>query len=211
MKYSQYFDRRTNTFLKSYEMIKEKMGNVNKIYNIVELGTSRSFVNGDVDGCMNTDKKYWDPNNPTNWDWGAGIFTKVFAENLKDEKCNIYTIDPDDKAILIVTTMCNQYDKVKIFKTDSTNFLSNFNEKIDFLYMDHMETSEEAAIQHLNDIKLIIDKDLMSENGIILVDDVGHSIIDGKGKYSIPFLQNNNYKIVIHEYQVLMEKNNILI
>ena len=46
---------------------------------------------------------------------------------------------------------------------------------------------------------------------IILVDDVGQSIIDGKGKYSIPFLQNNNYNIVIHDYQVLMEKNNILV
>jgi hypothetical protein len=216
MKYSQYFDRRSSTFLKSYEMIKENMGkngngNENKMYNIVELGTSRSFVTGGVDGCMNTDKKYWRPFKPDIWDWGAGIFTKVFAENLKDEKCNIYTIDPDDNAIAIVTTMCKEYKKVKICKTHSTNFLSDFNEKIDFLYMDHMETSEEAAIQHLNDIKLIFERNLMSENGIILVDDVGQSIIDGKGKYSIPFLQNNNYNIVIHDYQVLMEKNNVLV
>jgi hypothetical protein len=72
--------------------------------------------------------------------------------------------------------------------------------------MDHMETSEEAAIQHLDDIKLIIDKNMMSENGVILIDDIGYNIIDGKGKYSIPFLEKNNYKITIHDYQVLMER-----
>jgi len=212
MKYSNYFDRRTSTFLKSYELIKsnmEKMEDKNKVYNIVELGTSRSFVTGGVDGCMLPDKKYWHPNNPELWDWGAGIFTKVFAENLKDDNCNIYTVDPDSNAISIVTAMCQEYKNVKICKTYSTNFLFDFDEKIDFLYMDHMETSEEAAFQHLNDIKLIIDKDIMSENGVILIDDIGHNIIDGKGKYSIPFLQNNNYKITIHDYQVLMEKKTL--
>ena len=209
MKYSQYFSRRTSTFLKSYEMIKtnmEKMKNDNISYNIVELGSSRSFVNGGVNGCMIPDEKYWDPNNPVIWDWGAGIFTKVFAENLKEQKCNIYTVDPDTSANKIVTTMCNEYSNVKIHKTYSTNFLLDFSEKIDFLYMDHMETSEEAAMQHLIDIKLILGKGLMSEKCIILVDDVGSNILDGKGKYSIPYLQNNGYNIVIHDYQVLLEK-----
>jgi hypothetical protein len=74
--------------------------------------------------------------------------------------------------------------------------------------MDHMETSEEAAMQHLIDIKLILEKGLMSEKCIILVDDVGSNILDGKGKYSIPYLQKNGYNIVIHDYQVLLEKNN---
>ena len=46
----------------------------------------------------------------------------------------------------------------------------------------------------------------MSEKCIILVDDVGSNILDGKGKYSIPYLQNNGYNIVIHDYQVLLEK-----
>jgi hypothetical protein len=65
--------------------------------------------------------------------------------------------------------------------------------------MDHMETSEEAAKQHLEDAKIIIEKDLMNKNGIILIDDIGYNIVDGKGKYSIPFLLENGYEIVIHE------------
>jgi hypothetical protein len=141
----------------------EKMADKNRTYNIVELGSSRSFVTGGVPGCMSPDTKYWYPNNPNLWDWGAGIFTKVFAENLKGQKCNIYTVDPDINANIIVTVMCDEYKNVTICKTYSTNFLLDFNDKIDFLYMDHMETSEEAAIPHLVDVKLIIDKNMMSE------------------------------------------------
>ena len=87
-------------------------------------------------------------------------------------------------------------------------FLNSFTEKIDFLYMDHMETSEEAAILHFLDAKLVVDKNLISENGIILIDDIGPDIIGGKGKYSIPYLLDNGYKIVMHEYQVLMIRDN---
>lgn len=206
MKYLQYFGKRTDTFSKSYEIIKNKLSaNENCIYNIVELGSSRSFV-GIADGCMIPDIKYWNPSNPSIWDWGAGIFTKVFSENLKDERCYIYTVDPDVNANFIVTTMCNEYNNVKICQTYSSDFLSKFNEKIDFLYMDHMETSEAAAVQHYNDIKYILDNNLMSDNGVILIDDVGSNVLDGKGKYSIPYLLNNNYHIILHSYQVLLEK-----
>ena len=207
MIYSDYFGRRKNTFEKSYELIQKNMENSQDTYNIVELGSSRSFVTGGVEGCLSTDPRFWNPNNPDTWDWGAGVFTKVFAENLCGKNYKLYTVDPSSDANAIVTTMCGEYNDVIIHKTYSSDFLNSFNEKIDFLYMDHMETSEEAAVQHLNDAKIIIEKKLMSENGIILIDDIGENIIDGKGKYSIPFLQNNNYKIILHEYQVLMENN----
>ncbi len=137
---------------------------------------------------------------------GAGIFTKVFAENLKDTNCKIITIDPDASANFIVTTMCKDYNNVIIKQEYSTDFIKSFSGKIDMLYMDHMETSENAALQHLEDLKILINNNLMSENAIILIDDVGNDSPYGKGKYSIPFLLNNGYKILIHEYQVLMIK-----
>lgn len=210
MIFNNFFDRRKNTFEKSYELILQNMKNKGKknTYNIVELGTSRSFVTGGVQGCLSPDPIYWYPNRPELWDWGAGIFTKVFAENLEGQNYKLHTVDPSKEANTIVKTMCSEYDEVKIHLTDSTHFLNSFTEKIDFLYMDHMETSEEAAILHLTDAKLIVDKKLMSENGIILIDDIGPDIIGGKGKYSIPYLLDNGYKIIIHEYQVLMIRDN---
>ena len=76
----------------------------------------------------------------------------------------------------------------------------------DFLYMDHMESSEEACRQHLEDIKIVIEHDLMSGDGIILVDDVGDNITRTKGKYSIPYLIENGYEKLVHEYQVLLQR-----
>jgi hypothetical protein len=203
MKYSEYFDRRTNTFLKAFDLIQNR--DRNTPYIIVELGTSRSFVNGQYEGCTSPDKKYWEPNNPEKWDWGAGIFTKVFSENLKGENVIIYTIDPNREAISIVQTMCEN-NNVNIINGYSSDFLIHFNGKIDFLYMDHLESSEEASIQHLYDSEIVIKRDLMTSNGVILVDDVGDNIINTKGKYSIPYLMQNGFKKIIHEYQVLLVK-----
>ena len=203
MLYSEFIGRRKNTFEKSYELILDNMID-NKVYNIVELGSSRSYVTGGVEGCLNPDKKYWSPNNPRLWDWGAGVFTKVFSDNLKAENFKLYTIDPDDAANIITTTMCGDDDNVIVVQGFSSDFLNTIDFKIDFLYMDHMESSEEASIQHLKDCELIINNNLMSDNGIILIDDVGDNMSCTKGKYSIPYLMKHNFTVLIHEYQVLM-------
>lgn len=205
MKYSGFFDRRKNTFEKSYELILENM-KPEHTYNIVELGTSRSFVSGNYQGCMSTNIAYWRPDEPSDWDWGAGIFTKVFSDNLEGTNYKLYTIDPNSNAIKIVNTMCGANKNIEIVQDYSTEFLKSIDFKIDFLYMDHMESGEEACVQHLADSKYIIENDLMSANGIILIDDIGDNIINTKGKYSIPYLLENGYKQVVAEYQVLLQK-----
>lgn len=205
MKYSQYFDRRKNTFEKSHQLILDAIEN-DKEYNIVELGSSRSYVNGDYPGLCNSNDIFWKSDKPHMWDWGAGIFTKVFSDNLEGKNYKLYTIDPNEDANKIVSTMCRDNNKVIVKSGYSTDFLRTIDFKIDFLYMDHMESSEEASLKHLEDCKLIVEKDLMSKNAIILIDDVGENMYHTKGKYSIPFLSENNYKIIIQEYQVLMQR-----
>jgi hypothetical protein len=74
--------------------------------------------------------------------------------------------------------------------------------------MDHMESSEEACVQHLIDAKIIVENDLLSENGIVLIDDVNYpDYINSKGKYSIPYFLENNFYLVIGEYQVILVKS----
>jgi hypothetical protein len=206
MLYYDLLDRRINTFSKSLSLIKESMKK-DTPYTIVELGTSRSFVNGGYDGCCSPDPIYWSPKQPKIWDWGAGVFTKVFSDNLRNDNVKLYSIDPNEGAIFISSTMCKGNSNVKIIKDYSTNFLNSIDFKIDFLYMDHMESGEDACIQHLNDSKLIVEKNLMSDNGIILIDDVGTDLYHTKGKYSIPYLLENGYNLVLHEYQVLLVRS----
>ena len=204
MLYQEFFIHRTNTFKKSFELLLEKYKN--KSLMIVELGTSRSFLSGVL--CY--DPSYFNVNEPHNWDWGAGLFTKVFSDNLDNNSIDykLYSIDPNIDAINVSKNICCENEKI-IYITDySTNFLQNVDFKIDFLYMDHMESSEEACIQHLTDAKIIIENDLLSENGIILIDDVNYpEYINSKGKYSIPYFLENNFKLIIGEYQVILVKS----
>jgi hypothetical protein len=216
MKYSEFFDRRKNTFVKSYELILEHMSQKqdreagregaigDSVYTIVELGSSRSFVNHCFEGCCSPDMKYWYPEEPHKWDWGAGVFTKVFSDNLTGRSFTLITVDPDESAHRVVTVMCDGHPNVVIEKNDSSSFLRSFTGKIDFLYMDHMESSEEACLQHLEDCKILLDLNLLSDNAILLIDDVGDGVTLTKGKYSIPFLMEHGFRTVLSEYQVLM-------
>ena len=205
MLYSEFFGRRKNTFEASYAHIKANL-NPAKPYSILELGTSRSFVSHGYPGCMNPSQKFWTPGSPEKWDWGAGVFTKVFADNLKGANFSLTTVDPSRAAIDIVTVMCKDNSEVKIIQDYSTNILNAMDSKIDCLYMDHMESGEEACVKHLEDSKIIVERDLISENGIILIDDVGDNIRETKGKYSIPYLLQHGFVQVLHEYQVLLKK-----
>jgi len=196
MIYEEFLSQRKNTFLKTFDLIKDKENII-----IVELGTSRSFKSWGI----SSDLKDWSPNSPKKWAWSDGCFTRLFTDNLKDKNYTIYTIDPCSSAIKVVRTMCDDNSNVKIHQTTSTEFLKDFDDKIDLLYMDHLESGEEACRVHLQDAKYIVEKNMMSEDSIILIDDCPLNEI-GKGKYSIPYLLNNGYETVIHEYQMLLIK-----
>jgi hypothetical protein len=69
-----------------------------------------------------------------------------------------------------------------------------------------MDSGEEACLQYLIDAKLVIEKDLINKNGIILIDDVDKNLHETKGKYSIPYLLNNGFELILHNYQALLRK-----
>ena len=201
MKYSEFFNNRKNTFEKTYELILNNIDS-KKTFNIVELGTSRSFVSQRI---IN-DEKYWTPDNIENWAWSDGFFTKTFADNLEGYNFKLYTVDPCPNANKVVKTVIGNNKNVEVISGYSTDFLNNIDFKIDLLYMDHMESSIEACKLHLIDSKLIIEKDLMAKKSLILIDDTTPVSNGGKSLFSLPYLINNGYKKIIHEYQVLLSK-----
>ena len=204
IKYHQLLDKRKNSFLKSLEIIK-KQASKKSIFNIVELGTSRSFISGYIE----QDANKWNKHNPQGWDWGAGCFTKFFAENLKQYKnITIHSVDPCPKAINVSSKICEDNDNVKLYQLKAEDFIRKIDFKIDFLYMDHMESGEESCIVHLNDIKYLIENQKLSSDCAVLHDDVNNNAPISKSKYSIPFLKDNGYKEIISEYQSLMTPNN---
>jgi hypothetical protein len=182
---------------------------------IVELGTSRSFVCGRFEGCNSDDTKYWEPTNPKKWDWSAGCFTKVFS-NLYPNS-DFHTLDLQKLHIERCKIMNKDRDNITYHVSSSEDFLNKFDKKVDLLYLDtgDMTPIEETAQLHLREAKIIVERDILANDGIILIDDVKSIVpkkIDGeisdlgKAKYSIPYFLENGYEIKMEEYQYVLKK-----
>ena len=84
----------------------------------------------------------------------------------------------------------NNIDFVNFVIDDSLNFLSNFSEKIDFLYLDSLDGQfAESSNHQLQEIKIA--KERLSSRALVLLDDKG-----AKTNLSIDFMLKNNFKII---------------
>lgn len=182
---------------------------------IVEMGTSRSFVDGKFPGCNSDDPKYWDISNPEIWDWSAGCFTRVFGELIQDTDIDLITLDLEAKHIERCKVMTSDLKNIEYYVMSSEDFLLKGEGQIDFLYMDTGDVTpiEPTANLHLRESKIIVENNLISDGGIILIDDVKNiqskkqdSSDYGKAKYSVPYLLENGFEIVMDEYQVVLVK-----
>lgn len=205
---------RSFTFKRAFELFEQNNGKV-----IVELGTTRSFVHGGLPGCNTDDTKWWTPNNPENWDWGAGCFTRTVAACLHHVNPQIHTVDIDARHISRCKIMTSEFANIITYHINSSvTFLQrcNFPGGIDLIYLDtgDMTPIEPTAQLQLEEAKVIVERNLLSPNGLILIDDVrnqtpkkfGETSDLGKAKYSIPYLLNHGFEIVENEYQILLKK-----
>lgn len=212
----QYFGRvpkfRYDTMRYCWDYFLEK-----NFKTVVELGTSRSFVDGKYEGCNSDDTHYWEPENPDVWDWSAGCFTRVTAELIQGTDIDFITVDLSPHHITRSQIMTRGFNNIEHFVMSSEEFLESGDGKIDYLYMDtgDMTPIEPTSQLHLREAKIIVERDIMSDGGIILIDDVRNATPKkiakeksdyGKAKYSIPYLQENGFDIVMDEYQVVMVK-----
>jgi hypothetical protein len=202
MKYSEFLDRRLPTSLKAFECINQRI-DPERTYNIVELGTSRSYASWRIE----TNPAFWFPDNPERWPWSDGFFTRLMADNLEGKNFRLWTVDPNPDACIVARTCCGNNERVSVVQDYSTNFLNSVDFKIDFLYMDHLESGEDACRKHLEDAKLVVEKKLMRDNALIMVDDteVGEKPSYVKGRDSIPYLESHGFTKVLHGYQVLLD------
>lgn len=208
---SRYF-----TFKLAFEHFIQSNGSV-----VVELGTSRSFVHGGLVGCNSNDPIYWTPENPENWDWGAGFFTRMAAQTLKPFNPIIHTVDLAKSHITRCQLMTKPFEKfVRYHVCSSVDFLRTLQpQSVDLLYLDtgDMWPIEPTAYLQLEEAMVIVERDLLTRDGIILIDDVKNQtpkqfgeVSDlGKSKYAIPYLLSNGYEIVADEYQVILRKGKI--
>ena len=182
-KYNNSKNIRFLSFQKTLKICQER-----NLSNIVETGTSRGKIK------FLFFHKY---------NWKDGMSTIMFAEYAKYIDGRLHTCDISKKNIDNAKIFTKNFDKyINFYIEDSVNFLNNFNEKIDLLYLDSFDghDKDKASKHQLNEAKASINK--LHNDSLILLDDKG-----AKTNLSIDFYKNNGFKIINEtENQILFSK-----
>ena len=184
MPYKYNFGKRRITFLKVLELLDKTKAKV-----IVETGTSRSGLRGAK---------------------GDGAATIVFGKWAKENEAFLHSVDISEDSVRgsqAEVDAQNLGNHVKVHLSDSLDFLENFEEQVDFLYLDSYDYSDDLEVQrlsqehHLKEFKAIEER--LHKNSIVLIDDCGLPN-GGKGKLAIEYMSKKNWKILINAYQILL-------
>lgn len=224
--YKEFLDCGTNQSLgyedsdksryKSFEICADYISAKTDV-SILELGTCRSFVDGRFEGCNLDDGKYWKPDNPEFWDWGAGCFLLVFGQLFKT--CSLTTLDLMKSHISRSKVMTDSLGiKCNHVVSDSVEFLKNTEHKYDLIYVDtgDMWPIEPTSELQLSECKVIVERDLLKPGGLLLIDDVLNKTprelgdpdnLLGKSKYSMGYLLDSGmFDLCFDGYQYLLKK-----
>lgn len=171
---------RYKTFLYSLKLLEER-----KAKTLVETGTARN-------GCTNC--------------LGDGCSTIIFGNWAKKNHANLYSVDTDPEAILNAKKALG-FSKpfVHFTQKDSITFLKEFNQPIDFLYLDSYDFDPlnpiPSQLHHLDEI--LASYPHLTKQSIVMIDDCG-LFFGGKGRLAISFLTRFGWKVIAQDYQVIL-------
>ncbi len=188
MPFKYNFGKRRDTFRKTLELLAEREAKI-----LVETGTARIGLKGAK---------------------GNGASTIIFAAWAEANRAILHSVDISEKSIdeakaEVVNQGLDPF--VRWHLQDSIKFLTDFDEAVDFLYLDSYDydkkdTSIQNASQkhHLAEFKAI--ESCLNEKSLILIDDC-RLPNGGKGKLAIEYMLGRGWKILMDEYQVLLAKS----
>ena len=187
----KYLDSRVDKNAKRFETFHEaiRLMNIRNIKNIVETGTQR---------CSNFRHSF----DRT----GDGGGTIIFAHWAKDHSANLYSVDIDKECIEISRRNTSYFgNTIRVILDDSVNFLANFSDQIDFLYLDSydydMNNPDPAQNHCLNEI--LASENKLHEQSVIMIDDCNiHR--GGKGLLAIEYLKSKGWVLHKNLYQVIL-------
>ena len=173
-------DKRYESFLTVLKLLKQRHAVI-----LVETGTSRGGI--------------------SNFE-GDGGSTIIFGHWASKNDALLYSVDISLESILIAQAASKLYeDHIQFTCEDSLAFLREFNQPIDFLYLDSydFEYDNPAPSQehHLKEIQIAYP--YLHADSVVMIDDceLPHG---GKGKLVIEYLLDKGWEIVFKGYQVIL-------
>lgn len=229
--YKALLDLGTNEGLRYNDETKSRYQSVKKCMEILantpnarilELGTCRSYVDGKFEGCNEDNPKYWEPNNPEKWDWGAGMFS-ILMHLCMPPDVQITSLDLMRSHVTRWERMVASFPTdriIKVIVSDSVGYLTNLprhHQQWDLIYLDtgDMWPIGPTCELQLAEAKAIVEHNLLAAGGILLIDDVLNGTPQeqgdannklGKSELAIPYLLDNGFEIIFEGYQYILRK-----
>lgn len=140
-------------------------------------------------------------------DVGAGQSTLIFGDFCKNNNFHLFTVDNNPDALYIAQSETKEFkDFITYVENDSVEFLKNFNQTIDFLYLDSMDVPEysspiavdvvKSQIHQLLELEAAYDK--LAPDAIVLLDDVD---FENGGKSRLSGIRLKEYGFIELERQ----------
>jgi hypothetical protein len=133
------------------------------------------------------------------FNWKDGMSTLLFSEYVKYRGGHLHACDIEKKNVDNAKYFCRKNQNViSFYIEDSINFLKEFTQKIDFLYLDSLDGQIPGANEHqLKEFKEAENK--LSDNCLILLDDKGM-----KTELSAEYMKKKGLKIINETDQQLL-------
>ena len=141
-----------------------------------------------------------------------GASTMVFGSWADKNGALLYSIDHDMEAIAMAKKQALELeinDSIEFINADSLPCLTNFEQQVDFIYLDSFDYDKRNKEQqrlsqehHLKEFQAI--KPKLHAESLVLIDDCQLNG-GGKGKLVIEFMMEKGWKIEIKSYQYLLK------
>jgi hypothetical protein len=187
MPFRYNFGKRRDTFRCVLRMLSESQAKV-----LVETGTAREGLAGAKSN---------------------GASTVVFGRWAMENDAILHSVDISCDSIAASraeVSKQNLVSAVRFYQQDSIEFLSEFRDPVDFLYLDSydydkLDTAVQKASQehHLAEFKAI--ESCLHDKTLVLIDDCDLPN-GGKGKLVIDYMLDSGWETVMEAYQVILAR-----
>lgn len=122
--------------------------------------------------------------------WKDGMSTLIFSEYAKNMGGHLYACDISKESIRNAKNFTSKFkDYVTFYEGDSVAFIKSFQKKVDFLYLDSLDSPQ----HQLDEIKNSVE--ILHKNSLVLLDDK-----EQKAKLSLDYMLDNEF-VIINETQ----------
>jgi hypothetical protein len=139
-------------------------------------------------------------------DWrGAGYSTYLLGAMLHRYGGRLISVDNNSSHCQFASQATAELNSVFIMCQDSVSFLTHFDEPIDLLYLDSLDSNHPSAADHaLAEVQASIK--LMHPHSIIAIDDTVYSCRQfiGSGAKAVPWLLEQGWQIMHSGYQTIL-------